>query len=209
MSRQSAPGFVGNYIHEPSMVGLCHYRKQRPSKWARQRIRQKIEAKSGGGGSCGSVSDGGSGGIGEKQMATSESGYETTGDQQPSGNGEKTGSEKIEKKEEDDSNGSGSTSSVFKRSLKDLHRCDVAITRYQESLQQVHEHHMLSCNILIQLSMQHCSEGEKELERVFTILYQRLKARQNDLVQDLRSVRKTASTYACLPLLVSDHNNYV
>ena len=126
VARRAAPGFVGNYIHDPNVTGWYHYKKQRPSKRARQRIQHKMEKKA-------AFQQ-------EERHAhrlTSESGYDTTGDTQPSTNKDETDWIKTGTKKLDNNLSNSLENSSLNKLLKDLHRCDVSINRYQATLHQV------------------------------------------------------------------------
>lgn len=134
VTRRTAPGFVGNYIHDPSTVSWYH-KKQRPSKQARQKHRAAAKNST--------VHD-------ERQSSRphSESGYETVGEQQNTSKN-KPLREKVDDQETSLS-AAASSNTVLKRLLKDLNRCNVFITRSQRALYQVRKdlllvmHHVIT-----------------------------------------------------------------
>ena len=128
---KTSPGFIGNYIHDFSILGWHHHKKQRPSKHARRRAREKAGKWSGDGGGFGGRSY-------ERQQRLPESGYDTVGEQPASSPPSSTAkSQPIPQHMTSVTTSSVPVDAAFKRLLKDLHRCDVFIARSQRALQQV------------------------------------------------------------------------
>lgn len=126
-----SPGFIGNSIHNFSILGWHHHKKQRPSKHARRRAREKAAKRISTGGS--QKERGHSNGGGQR---LSESGYDTVGEQQASPKSVEA-PRSLLPKEVSVFMQNTSIDSSLKKLLKDLQRCDVFIARSQTDLQQV------------------------------------------------------------------------
>lgn len=140
-NRKTAPWFVGNYIHNSSALAWHHQKKQRVSRHARQRPHQLKTGRSLNQNSTRRLSESGYETVGEQQCGspiTGAEGHASTSSNSSSnanaiGNACNTAS----------SNGaSGNSSGVsanptLQRLLKDLHRCDVFISRSLSALNQV------------------------------------------------------------------------
>ncbi len=200
-----SPGFIGNYIHNFNILGW--HKKQRPSKHARRRAREKAGKR---------IGVGGGQEEGRRGQQLSESGYDTVVEQPATSPQSSSSSSSTTSSREARSSGnnqhaapmpghgtptspsSPSIDSALKRLLKDLHRCDVFIARSQTALQQVrkqdlkYSHNSVHPSLSL-CSMQHCADGERELKQVSSLLHQHLSARENDLMQELHSIRETAS----------------
>lgn len=125
------PGFIGNYIHEPTTMAWHYHKKQHPSKYARQRAHVHLKA--------------------EKKPAPSQeerhsnqltpSAHKVENQKGSSNKNEMKVVKKVNAYHKHSSSSVAKTSipdnPAVKRLLKDLRRCDVFINRSLASLHQV------------------------------------------------------------------------